>query len=164
MTRSMALDWLRQAAWDELLMDRGDRAATQEAETWLRRAARGGFPYDLIDLGRLLRGRGEYQEAEELFRSAADTGSAAGSIELGFLLNKRGDTEGAERAFRRAAEHGSADAALLLAELLLQRNDDDEGIKWLRAAAIAGGKPGRGQPARDAAGRQGRTHRGTRIP
>jgi TPR repeat protein len=121
-----------------LLRQRGDRAADGEAETWLRRAARGGFPYDLIDLGRLLRDRGEYQEAEDLFRRAAASGSATGTIELGHLLGKRGDAQGAEQAFRQAARRGSARAAALLGDILLRRHDEEQAVRWLRVAALAG--------------------------
>jgi TPR repeat protein len=121
-----------------LLLERGDRAADDEAETWLRRAARGGFPYDLIDLGRLLRDRGEHHEAADLFRRAAASGSATGSIELGHLLSDRGDAQGAEQAFQQAAGRGSADAAALLGEILLRRGDEEQAIRWLRVAAIAG--------------------------
>ncbi len=121
-----------------LLLQRGDRAADGEAETWLRRAARAGFPYDLIDLGRLLRGRGEYQEAEELFRRAAASGSATGAIELGDLLGERGDAQGAEQAFREAAGRGSARAAAMLGGILLRRHDEEQAIRWLRVAALAG--------------------------
>lgn len=69
---------------------------------------RSGWP--ALNLGILLRGRGELEEAEKLFREALtyDQRFAPGYYQLGALLEQRGRTDEAVKALRQAT---SADAA-----------------------------------------------------
>ena len=74
----------------------------------LNRAGADKSPWPPLNLGVLLRQRGELTEADALFREAIgyDASFARAHYELGLLLEQRGDTAGATQALERAAAAG----------------------------------------------------------
>jgi uncharacterized protein len=109
----------------------------EQAETWLRRAAEGGYVGAVTTLGTLLYQRGDHAGAEPWWKAAAMVGDVDAAYAYGHLLRLRGDDQ-ADPWLRRAAERGHARAAEILGRTADERGDLVEAEKWWRAAAEAG--------------------------
>jgi TPR repeat protein len=88
--------------------------ATDQAETWLRRAADAGDFDAMPSLALLLVKRGDHDEAEIWARKAAEAGHSGAMVSLGLLLHRRGDRDGSETWWRKAADAGDPMARTLL--------------------------------------------------
>ena len=124
-----------------------------EAAVWYGRAAHAGHAEAMfglgwllqhVNLGEVLRRRGELVEAETTaetwYRRAAEAGHAEAMTELGKeVVYRRGDLFEAATWYRRAAEAGEAGGMNNLGLLLEYRpGERDEAETWFRRAAEAG--------------------------
>ena len=124
-----------------------------EAAVWYGRAAHAGHAEAMfglgwllqhVNLGEVLRRRGELVEAETTaetwYRRAAEAGHAEAMTELGKeVVYRRGDLFEAATWYRRAAEAGEAGGMNNLGLLLEYRpGEHDEAETWFRRAAEAG--------------------------
>jgi uncharacterized protein len=108
-----------------------------DAETALRPLANSN-PIAMLNLGLLMRERGELGEAETWWRRAADAGTSEAMFNLGLLLHERGELGEAETWYRRAADAGTGRAMFNLGGLLHERGELGDAEIWWRRAADAG--------------------------
>jgi TPR repeat protein len=112
-----------------LALDYHEQGRRPEAETWLRRAAEGGFDWSLSPkLALLLALRGADDEVWEICLRADHPGEAL--HELATALSEEGSQEAADRWMRDAYDLGSGSAAAHLAGLL-ERDGDLAGAERL---------------------------------
>ncbi|KOX21542.1 hypothetical protein ADK67_26505 [Saccharothrix sp. NRRL B-16348] len=139
--------WLH-AAGDEGLYNlarmklaRGD---AEQGERYLREAALGGHSAAMMNLGVLLKDRGEGAEAERWWLRVVDGVGVRGIIEvarslsmfnLGVVCEARGERERAEYWWRAAADCGDEQSMFNLALVALKRDDPVEAERWFLHAA-----------------------------
>ncbi|UGT55002.1 caspase, EACC1-associated type [Nocardia asteroides] len=114
-----------------------------DAETRCRKAADTGNTRAMIELGDLLKQRGELVGAETWYRRAADDGNSDAMVHLGDLLKNRGDLVDAETLYRKAADIGNTRAMIRLGDMLENRLekricDLADAETWYRLAAGKG--------------------------
>jgi tetratricopeptide (TPR) repeat protein len=116
----------------------------------LNRRASGKSPWPALNLGILLRQRGELDEADALFREALkyDPESAKAHYELAVLLDQRGQADEALEHLKRATALDSAypDPYYLLSRIYRRRGNTSEAEAAL--AAFRRLREARGQPQR----------------
>jgi TPR repeat protein len=105
-------------------------------------AVAGGYTDSLVNLGVLLRQRGDLGGAEECYRAAIAAGDTGAMNNLGNLLRQRGDLTGAEECYRVAAAAGNPDALASYGAVHAQRDDWDRAEEFFRRSAEAGNVAG----------------------
>lgn len=105
--------------------DRGEDAMAagrmDEAEAGFRESDRLGNPAGSVNLGNLLRMRGDLRGAEAAFRRAVRRGNSNGSLNLGAMYLDRGRLREAEKQFMRAQRAGNSRAQEFLRKLAQAR-------------------------------------------
>jgi hypothetical protein len=116
---------LHKAADAVAAFDRGKDALAAgrvaQAEAELRESDRLGNPAGSVNLGNLLRMRGDLRGAEAAFRRAVRCGNSNGSLNLGAMYLDRGQFREAERQFMRAQRAGNLRAEEFLQMLAQAR-------------------------------------------
>lgn len=102
---------------------RDEQGNTDEAEQWLRQAAKRGHAEAAIELATLLDRQEKTEEAGQWLRQAAQEGNNRARVELAVLLDRQGNPEEAEQWLLQAAAEGNAAAEVRLSELRARRGD-----------------------------------------
>lgn len=105
--------------------DRGKDALSagkvEQAEAEFRESDRLGNPAGSVNLGNLLRMRGDLRGAETAFRRAVRRGNSNGSLNLGVMYLDRGRLREAEKRFMQAERAGNPRAPEFLQMLAKAR-------------------------------------------
>lgn len=109
------------------------------ARAWWERAAAGGMPSAMVNLGMMVREE-DPGAARAWYEQAAASGNDTAMTNLGALL-RDGDPDAARTWFRRAAELGNPNAMVGLGALDVDA-DPDAARAWFRRAADAGSPAG----------------------
>ena len=100
--------------------------AFDDAETYIRKAIKGGNKRAFMALGILFYERKQYEEAEDNFRLAIEHGDTGAYFNLGYLFDERKQYEDAEANYKLAIKHGNTNTYNNLGNLFLERKQYEE--------------------------------------
>jgi hypothetical protein len=119
---------------------------TEEAMSWLRKAAEKGHAHAQFQLGMLLVLKDKFSDAARWLRKSAEQNDSMAQVLLGRMIEAgRGLRKSEEEAvlwYRKAAEQGEVEAQYRLAQMLSSgrgvKKDEVEAMRWCRTAAAKG--------------------------
>ncbi|KZB82726.1 SEL1-like repeat protein [Amycolatopsis regifaucium] len=111
---------------------------SDEAKTWLQRAANLGRQDAMLVLGTLVWHEGEHELALTWLRPAAEAGEAEAMLYVGLTLDELEESSEAGTWFKRAASEGHPLAMGRYAIYLHKHGDTAQALEWLTKAREAG--------------------------
>jgi TPR repeat protein len=107
-----------------------------DAEAWLKEAARLDHSDAMIDLASIYEAAGKMDTAELYFRRAADEGGDHALVQAAEFLERRARPKSAIAYLRMSANLGNVDSMIKLARLLRRSDKEEEADHWLHEASL----------------------------